>query len=190
MKLKEIKKILEEKYSYYEGINDLEPDEVPWQVVDTIEEIYTEIFSYEEFNEFIKRKEELQKSFDPFKSYGNNEYPKWSIEESLLKNGELKMDEQEFLERFYNGKTFSEEELRDIVKEEIFDIVDTQLDNELHRWTRTVTTIFEVKGGLFALEWQQGLTEDCDDEFYNQPYEVEKKEKTMTVKVVEYVKKN
>lgn len=98
------------------------------------------------------------------------------------------MDEQEFLERFYNGKTFSEEELRDIVKEEIFDIVDTQLDNELHRWTRHVTTIFEVKGGLFALEWQQGLTEDCDDEFYNQPYEVEKKEKT--VKVVEYVKRD
>ena len=33
------------------------------------------------------------------------------------------------------------------------------------------------------------LTEDCDDEFYNQPYEVEKKEKTVTVNVVEYVKK-
>ena len=87
MDLDEIKKLLEEKYRYYEGINDLEPDEVPWQVVDTIEDIYTEIFSYEEFNEFIKRKEELQKSFDPFKSYGNNEFPKWSsgsIEESLL----------------------------------------------------------------------------------------------------------
>lgn len=84
MKLKEIKKLLEEKYRYYEWLNDLEPDESPWQVVDTIEEIYTEIFSYEEFNEFIKRKEELQKSFDPLKSYGNNEYPKWSIEESLL----------------------------------------------------------------------------------------------------------
>lgn len=84
MKLKEIKKLLEEKYMYYESLNDLEPDESPWQVVDAIEEIYTDIFSYEEFNEFIKRKEELQKSFDPLKSYGNNEYPKWSIEESLL----------------------------------------------------------------------------------------------------------
>ena len=98
------------------------------------------------------------------------------------------MEEQEFLERFDNGETFDEEELKDIVKGEIFSIVDTQLDNELHRWTRTVNTIFEVKGRLFALEWEQGLTEDCDDEFYNQPYEVEKKEKTVVV--TEYVKKN
>lgn len=34
----------------------------------------------------------------------------------------------------------------------------------------------------------KSLTEDCDDEFYDQPYEVEKKEKT--VNVVEYVKKD
>lgn len=67
MNLDEIKKLLEEKYMYYESLNELEPDESPWQVVDVIEEIYTEIFSYEEFNEFIKRKEELQKSFDPLK---------------------------------------------------------------------------------------------------------------------------
>jgi hypothetical protein len=53
-----------------------------------------------------------------------------------------------------------------------------------------VTTVFEVGGRLFALEWQQGLTEDCDDEFYDQPYEVEKKEKTVTVNVVEYAKKD
>lgn len=98
------------------------------------------------------------------------------------------MEEQEFLERFENGGEFDEEELREIVKEEIFDIVDTQLDSELHRWTRTVTTVFEIEGRLFALEWEQGLTEECEDEFYNQPYEVEKKEKT--VKVVEYVKKD
>lgn len=87
MTLDEIKKLLEEKYMRYERWNALEPDENPYEVVDAIEEIYTDIFSYEDFNEFIKRKEELQKSFDPLKSYGNNEYPKWSsepIEESLL----------------------------------------------------------------------------------------------------------
>lgn len=87
MNLDEIKKILEEKYMQYGRWNALEPDENPYEVVDVIEEIYTEIFSYEEFNEFIKRKEEAQKSFNPLKSYGNTEYPKWSngpIEESLL----------------------------------------------------------------------------------------------------------
>jgi len=102
-------------------------------------------------------------------------------------NDDYEREEQEFLKRFDNGEEFDEEELREIVKEEIFDIVDTQLDNELHRWTRSVTTVFEIEGRLFVIEWEQGLTEECDDEFYNQPYEVEKKEKT--VKVVEYVKK-
>lgn len=67
MSLEEIKKLLEEKYSYYESLNDLEPDENPHAVVEAIEDIYTNIFSYEEFNEFIKRKEELQKSFNHLK---------------------------------------------------------------------------------------------------------------------------
>lgn len=67
MALDEIKKLLEEKYMYYESLNDLEPEENPHAVVEAIEEIYTDIFSYEEFNEFIKRKGELQKSVDPLK---------------------------------------------------------------------------------------------------------------------------
>lgn len=118
------------------------------------------------------------------------EQENWEYEEiQRFKQEREKMEEeQEFLKRFDNGEEFDEEELREIVKEEIFNIVDTQSDNELHRWTRNVTTVFEVGGRLFALEWQQGLTEDCDDEFYNQPYEVEKKEKTIVV--TEYVKKD
>lgn len=67
MNLDEIKKILEEKYRECECLNNLEPDENPHAVVEAIEDIYTEIFDYEEFNEFIKRKEEEQKSFDPLK---------------------------------------------------------------------------------------------------------------------------
>ena len=67
MTLDEIKKLLEEKYRECECLNNLEPDENPHAVVEAIEDIYTNIFSYEEFNEFIKRKEEAQKSFDHLK---------------------------------------------------------------------------------------------------------------------------
>lgn len=67
MTLDEIKKLLEEKYMFYESLNDLEPDENPHAMVEVIEDIYTDIFSFEEFDEFIKRKEEAQKSFDPLK---------------------------------------------------------------------------------------------------------------------------
>ena len=67
MDLDEIKKLLEEKYMYYESLNSFEPDENPWEVCSAMEDIYTDIFSFEEFDEFIKRKEEAQKSFDPLK---------------------------------------------------------------------------------------------------------------------------
>lgn len=67
MTLDEIKKLLEEKYEMRLRWNELEPDENPYEVVEVIEEIYSNIFGYDEFDEFIKRKEEAQKSFDPLK---------------------------------------------------------------------------------------------------------------------------
>ena len=155
-------------------------------------------------SEILEKLRVLGDSIKPSEYENNDDYEReeqeklreeqenWEYEEiQRFKQEREKMEEeQEFLKRFDNGEEFDEEELREIVKEEIFDIVDTQLDNELHRWTRNVTTVFEIEGRLFALEWEHGLTEECDDEFYNQPYEVEKKEKTVTVNVVEYVKKD
>lgn len=50
-----------------------------------------------------------------------------------------------------------------------------------------MTTIFKVSNRFFAIDWEQGLTE-CQENFYNeQPYEVIKKEKVVTV--TEWVKK-
>ena len=215
MTLDEIKKLLEEMYEMRLRWNELEPGENPYEVVEVIEEIYSNIFGSDEFDEFIKRKEDEEEQLkseilEKFKVLGDSitpldyedsddyereeeklreEQENWEYEETQrFKWEHEKMEEeQEFLKRFDSGETFDEEELRDIVKEEIFDIVDTQPSSDLHRWTRTVTTVFEVEGRLFALEWEQGLTEECEDEFYDQPYEVEKKEKT--VKVVEYVRK-
>lgn len=152
-------------------------------------------------SEILEKLKVLGDSIKPLDYENNDDYEReeqeklreeqenWEYEEiQRFKQEREKMEEeQEFLKRFDNGEPFDEYELLDIVKGEIFDIVDEQENNELHRWTRTVTTVFEIEGRLFALEWEQGLTEECDDEFYNQPYEVEKKEKT--VKVVEYVKK-
>lgn len=58
MTLDEIKKLLEEKYEMRLRWNELEPDENPYDVVEVIEEIYSDIFGYDEFDEFIKRKED------------------------------------------------------------------------------------------------------------------------------------
>lgn len=58
MTLDEIKKLLEEMYEMRLRWNELEPDENPYEVVEVIEEIYSNIFGYDEFDEFIKRKED------------------------------------------------------------------------------------------------------------------------------------
>lgn len=94
------------------------------------------------------------------------------------------MTDQEFLERFDKGEEFSEYELSLIPWE--MNIVET-INGENQRWTRPVQTIFEVEDRLFALDWFQGLTESQEHEFFDQPYEVEKR--TRTIVINEYVKK-
>ena len=71
-------------------------------------------------------------------------------------------------------KKLTEEELVNIVYGEFegVEIIDF-ITGENNRWTRSVTTIFKYKGKLYALDWEQGLTEYQDNEFYYQPYEVE-----------------
>lgn len=94
------------------------------------------------------------------------------------------MTEQEFLEKFDKGEIFSERELNSLRWE--LNEVET-IYGENRRWSRSAQTIFEVSGRLFALDWENGLTESQEDEFFDQPYEVEKRTKTIVVN--EYVKK-
>jgi len=55
----EFKKLLEEKYKeWYTEETDDYGDSLHWQALLVIEEIYTDIFGQEEFNEFIKRRED------------------------------------------------------------------------------------------------------------------------------------
>lgn len=95
------------------------------------------------------------------------------------------MDDSEFLWRFDEGDKFSERELSIMPWE--MNVVET-INGENGRWTRPVQTIFEVQGRLFALDWEEGLTESQDHEFFEQPYEVEKR--TKVIEVNEYVKKD
>ncbi len=40
-------------------------------------------------------------------------------------------------------------------------------------WTRTVRSIIKLYARTYALEWDQGLTRNEEDEYHSQPYEVE-----------------
>lgn len=57
------------------------------------------------------------------------------------------------------------------------------------RWTQAYTTCYKVGDHYFALDWHEGLTENQDDEFYDQPYEVTRTEMTETRTVYRYAKK-
>lgn len=48
-----------------------------------------------------------------------------------------------------------------------------RIEGENRRWSRTVRSVIELCGRYFEVDWEQGLTENQDDQFFEQPYEVE-----------------
>lgn len=87
------------------------------------------------------------------------------------------MNEIELLNKIDNGIELSEKELKMLVWE--YEIDASYGENR--RWSRSVTTIVQLGDRYFAIEWEEGLTEMQENEFYEQPYEVEKTEKTVVV---------
>ena len=99
------------------------------------------------------------------------------------------MNNDIFREKLLNG-TFNEEELKLIsfcdVEADVKE-VDRQ-EGENRRWTRTVSTIFEFEGNFYSLDWEEGLTESQENEYFCQPYEVEKQ--VEMVEEINWIKKN
>ena len=89
---------------------------------------------------------------------------------------------EEFLELYDAGEEFERNELAAMAYGEIGKIVSEEGGYE-GRWTRYMSTVFEVKGRFFNIDWERGLTECQENEFYEQPYEVVKEchEKTIVV---------
>lgn len=81
------------------------------------------------------------------------------------------------------NKSFTEGELKDLAWCDVDADVEmiTQEEGEQHRWTQDVSTIFEFEGKYYSLDWDRGLTEYQENEFYTQPYQVEKGVKTIEV---------
>ena len=97
------------------------------------------------------------------------------------------MEIEEFESKLKN-KTFTEEELQELVQDYLFtnqgdrieyEIIDTIYDDELNRWSRNVQTIIKYKNKYYSILWEEGLTEYQDNGFYEQPYEVIKKTKVI-----------
>lgn len=93
---------------------------------------------------------------------------------------------EELLNKIDSGKNLTEDELQHLIWE--CEEVDRDYGDN-GRWTRGVISVVELCGRYFEVYWEEGLTEYQENEYYNQPVEVEKKEYDKTIHVVEWVAK-
>lgn len=79
--------------------------------------------------------------------------------------------------RIDNGEKLSREEVEDLVlggKEVYRDC------GENGKYRRPILSVISLLGKFYAVNWEEGLA-DYHNEFWNQPYEVELKEREVTV---------
>lgn len=111
-------------------------------------------------------------------------------EEKLKAEAKQKAEEEEqyywehfeeiMVSKIDSGESLTDSELRTVV----FETEEIERNTgENRRWSRSVESIVEMCGRFFCVDWEEGLTECQENEFYNQPYEVKKitYEKTITV---------
>lgn len=56
-----------------------------------------------------------------------------------------------------------------------------------HRWDQKMTSIVEFNNKFYAIHWRRGLTEYQENSYYNQPIEVHKIERPITITLTEWV---
>ena len=77
-------------------------------------------------------------------------------------------------------KHFTEREAMDAVYEHE---VDRKCEDD-RRWSRTVHSIVELDGHHYSIDWDEGLTEMQDDEFFEGDYSEVRPQTTVTAQVV------
>ena len=85
--------------------------------------------------------------------------------------------EKEMLEVIDSEFELSESHLQKLVGR--FEIESTKGENR--RWSRSVESICKVGDRYFMVDWEEGLTENQDDGYYDQPIEVKLFEEERTV---------
>ena len=91
-------------------------------------------------------------------------------------------DYDETVNKLKSGDKLNEREIKTLVYDG-FEV--DEIEGDSGRWTQCVQTIIDIDGELWAIDWDRGLTEYQENEFYNQPYRVVKREKQIIV--TEYI---
>lgn len=95
--------------------------------------------------------------------------------------------EKYFIDKIDIGENLTERELRQFIWEVGTEV--SREEGENRRWSRSVSVIKEVNGRFFSIDYEEGLTECQENEYYWQPYEVEKHEYEKTITITEWKKK-
>ena len=92
------------------------------------------------------------------------------------------------IEKMYAGEELSEKELRYLAtgysrycdtEPGEYEKIDLA-EGDCGRWTQDMETIIQVGNDLWAIPWDRGLTECQPNEFWEQPYRVERRERIIT----------
>lgn len=90
------------------------------------------------------------------------------------------------VQKIDNGEELTEKELRTLV----FECNEVERHKgENRRWSRTVESVIELCGRFFKITWEQGLTESQENDFHEQPYEVELDAYKKVIEVHNWIKK-
>lgn len=97
------------------------------------------------------------------------------------------MDETMIIEnKILNGEKLDESERKECVWGDVGEYVE-EIKGCDHRWTREMQTIFKIGEQYYAIDWKKGLTEMQKNEYWDDPYKVERKEEVVMTTVISYV---
>lgn len=89
-------------------------------------------------------------------------------------------------DKILNGEELTETERKYCAWGEVGEYVD-EIEGSDHRWTREMQTIFKIGEQYYSIDWMKGLTEMQENEYWNDPYKVKRKEEIVTTTIVSYV---
>lgn len=87
--------------------------------------------------------------------------------------------EERIAMKLKKGETLAEDEIESMVHnlDEIY-----EEEGEEGRWDRQMTTVVDLLGDHYAVDWSRGLTESQENSFFEQPYRVKVETKEVMVK--------
>lgn len=87
-------------------------------------------------------------------------------------------EEEKIQMKLESGEKLSEREMRnmDMYFSEVY-----REEGESRRWSKSILSVFEVGDKKYALNWEEGLTESQENEYWEQPYLVKLEEKEVVI---------